>query len=346
MEKLRIALCGCQGKVEKFGALLNGYQESCVAAVWDYVPGRGEAVAQRLGCPFEGDYDRLLREYALDGVVIVAQNSLHAGLIERAARSGKHVFVEKPLCLDPAQARSIRRVIHETGVKFYMSDPFVHASTVYVKRLIEGGALGRITGARFRLGSDTALHPWEDHPIYDKSRALGGIMADVGGHMVHAAHYLFGRPARLTAVLSGISDAAKCNDIEENAVVLMQYPDDKLVTLECSWVCAGDTDAAEVYGTRGWARITRAPGGGPGEDAVTVQLDGQPPAAVPAQQLPPAPTRHVRYWVEMMARDLPNDIVGVDDLSNSGVSIDNAAEFVDILDAIYRSAREGRTVAL
>ena len=48
----------------------------------------------------------------------------------------------------------------------------------------------------------------------------------------------------------------------------------------------------------------------------------------------------------MMARDLPNDIMGVDDLSNSGVSIDNAAEFVDILDAIYRSAREGRTVAL
>ena len=311
MEKLRIALCGCQGKVEKFGALLNGYQESCVAAVWDYVPGRGEAVAQRLGCPFEGDYDRLLREYTLDGVVIVAQNSLHAGLIERAARSGKHVFVEKPLCLDPAQARSIRRVIHETGVKFYMSDPFVHASTVYVKRLIEGGALGRITGARFRLGSDTALHPWEDHPIYDKSRALGGIMADVGGHMVHAAHYLFGRPARLTAALSGISDAAKRNDVEENAVVLMQYPDDKLVTLECSWVRVGDT-----------------------------------PAAVPAQQLPPTPTRHVRYWAEMMARDLPNDIVGVDDLSNSGVSIDNAAEFVDILDAIYRSAREGCTVAL
>ena len=282
-----------------------------MVAVWDYVPGRGEAVAQRLGCPFEGDYDRLLREYALDGVVIVAQNSLHADLIERAARSGKHVFVEKPLCLDPAQARSIRRVIHETGVKFYMSDPFVHASTVYVKRLIEGGALGRITGARFRLGSDTALHPWEDHPIYDKSRALGSIMADVGGHMVHAAHYLFGRPARLTAALSGISDAAKRNDVEENAVVLMQYPDDKLVTLECSWVRVGDT-----------------------------------PAAVPAQQLPPAPTRHVRYWVEMMARDLPNDIVGVDDLSNSGVSIDNAAEFVDILDAIYRSAREGRTVAL
>lgn len=311
MEKLRIALCGCQGKVEKFGTLLNGYEESRVVAVWDYVPGRGEAVAQRLGCPFEGDYDRLLREYALDGVVIVAQNSLHADLIERAARSGKHIFVEKPLCLDPAQARSIQRVIHETGVKFYMSDPFVHASTVYVKRLIEGGALGRITGARFRLGSDTALHPWEDHPIYDKSRALGGIMADVGGHMVHAAHYLFGRPARLTAALSGISDAAKRNDVEENAVVLMQYPDDKLVTLECSWVCAGDT-----------------------------------PAAVPAEQLPPTPTRHVRYWVEMMARDLPNDIVGVDDLSNSGVSIDNAAEFVDILDAIYRSAREGRTVAL
>ena len=70
------------------------------------------------------------------------------------------------------------------------------------------------------------------------------------------------------------------------------------------------------------------------------------PEAGLSQQLPPTPTRHVRNWVEMMARDLPNGIVGVDDLSNSGVSIDNAAEYVDILDAIYRSAREGCTVAL
>lgn len=340
MEKLRIALCGGMGHVEKFGNLINGYEESTVVALWDNDPERGAGVARRLGCAFEPDYEKLLEGYALDGVVIVSENCYHKDMILRAARRGKHIFVEKPLCVDPADAREVQRTIHETGVTFFMTDPFVHASTVYVKRLIAEGALGKITGARFRHGTGSALTPRRDAPIYEKERALGGIMADVGGHMIHIAHYLFGKPEALSAVLSFHTEAAKRSGIEENAVVVMKYPDDKLVTLESSWVCGGDTNAYEVFGTEGWVRIT---GGGrqEGDDLVVCQRGREPAFTVPDSELPVKPARHVRYWVEMMADGLPNDIVGVDDRSNSGVSIDNAVEFVDIIDAIYRSANRG-----
>jgi hypothetical protein len=48
----------------------------------------------------------------------------------------------------------------------------------------------------------------------------------------------------------------------------------------------------------------------------------------------------------MIVRDLPNDIIGKDDLSNSGVSIDSAEEYAAILEAVYESDRTGKRIIL
>ena len=340
MPKLRIALCGCLGHVEKFGRLINSYEESEVVAVWDYDRGRASPVAEALSVPLETDYDALLRSYALDGVVIVAENRLHKELVIKAAEAGVSVFVEKPLCVDPKDAQEIRDVIRKTGVKFYMTDPFVRSGQLYVKQLIRDGRPGTVTGARMRLGVDSALHRRSGYPDYNKENSLGGIMADVGGHMIHIAHFLFGKPDRLSAMLSCHTEAAKQNGIEENAVVVMGYPDGKLVTLECSWVAGGDSSSTEVFGTLGWARITKR-GPEEGDDLVTVQIGHEAAEEVFGAALPENPKRHVRYFIEMLANDLPNDIVGEDPLSNSGVSISSAVEFTEIIDAVYRSASGG-----
>ncbi len=338
MGKLSIALCGCFGHVEKFGDLINSYPESEIVAVWDNVPGRGEEVARHLNCPFEGDYARLLRNYRLDGVAIVAENSLHKDMIIQAARQHTHIFVEKPLCVSAEDAREIQAVIHETGVHFYMTDPFVRSGTIRLKELLAEGLLGEVTTATFHLATDAALN---GHVNYRKDQTGGGIMADIGGHMIHQAHYLFGKPKCLSATLGYVTEQSQANGVEETALVSMEYPDHKLVSLECSWVSGTSNSYELVCGTRGWARITPA-GGAPSAEKLVYQLNGEPAVTLEGDALPPSPTRHVRYWVEMMDRDIPNDRVGVDPLSNSGVSIDNAVEYVEIIEAIYRSAGQGR----
>lgn len=337
MNKLKIALCGCRGHVEKFGTMINSYEESEVVAVWDNVPGRGEKVAENLACAFEPDYDKLLSEYDLDGVAIIAENSLHRDMIVKAAKAGKSIFVEKPLCVSVSEAHEIQKVIHETGVKFYMTDPFVRSGTLKVKELIDSCTLGDITGATFRLGGGAAL---SGHMRFSRQRDQGGIMADVGGHMIHKAHFLFGKPCQITAELSSYTEQCKNENIEDNALIIMRYPDGKLVSLECSSVCGGNSSFEMVYGTKGCTSVTSI-GREEGEECVTLQQGREEPQRFSGSAIPQNPKRHVRYWVEMMAYDIPNDMVGVDPLSNSGVSIDNAVEFVEIIDAIYRSAGHG-----
>lgn len=339
MKKKRIALAGCRGHVEKFGRLINECPEAETVAVWDNVPGRGEKVAQNLNIPFEPDYERLLREYALDGVVIPAENSLHYQMVTKAAEAGVAVFLEKPLCIDLNEAYGMAKAVKESGIKFYMTDPFVRRGTLKLKELIDSGVLGEITGATFRLGSDGALKGFVD---YERSHQQGGIMADVGGHMLHKAHFLFGKPSRLAANLFYYTPQARANGIEEKALITMEYGDGKTVSLECSWLCGsrGSGNIEMIYGTKGSAAVYPS-GEGEGNEKVVYQLSGEAPVTLESWELPENPTRHVKYFVQMLARDLPNEIVGVDPLSNSGVSIDHAVEYVQILNAIYKNANKG-----
>ncbi len=370
MEKLRIALCGCWGHAEMFGELLNSYEESEVVAVWDNVDGRGERIAEHLGCVCERDYDRLVSDYGLDGVVIVAENALHKELILKAVRHKINIFVEKPLCVFVEDAKEIQAAVHEAGVIFYMTDLFVSAGTMKMKELISDGSLGSITAAMFHFGSASALKGFANYckeqtygaeslrdgrvngnapsqgsaaerPVHAKSlrdgRVCGGVMVDIGGHAIHQAHYLFGKPEKLSAVLSCLTEEGRKQKVEELAFVTMQYPDGKIVSLECSWVSGVQTNMQTVYGTAGSAMVTLG-GDKMREEQLTMQTEAEGRIILEGDALPPSPTRHVRYWVEMMVRQIPNDMVGVDPSSNQGVSIDHAVEQVEIIDAIYRSA--------
>lgn len=335
MKKQRIALCGCKGHIEKFGNLINSYEESRTAVVWDEDEEKAKRVAESLGCPYETDYMRLLSKYRPDGVVITADNALHCRLAVAAANAGAGIFMEKPLCVRPEEAETIREAVERNHVKFYMSDPFVRSGTLKLKELIEEGKLGKVTGATFRLGTAMGLKGFVS---YDRDRMQGGIMADNGGHMIHKAYFLFGKPDSLAAITQSFTQKARENGIEEMAQVTFHYPDGKLVQLDCSWVDGGEMNTEAVYGTEGCAFVT--PKSREEGDEVVTLLSGRDHRTV-YEDLPENPKRHIRYFVEMLAYDYDNDQVGRDPASNSGVSLTDAVEYVNLIDAIYQNANRG-----
>ena len=341
MKKKRIAIAGCTGHVVKFGQLINSFEESETVAVWDRETERGRKVAEELNCPFVEDYDDLLSEYHPDAVAIIAENSFKPDLIIKAANQGISVFVEKPMCVNPCDAYAIRCVIKKNNVKFFMTDPFVRKGLIKIKELIKEGCLGEVREANFRIGQKVRPENMErmlNHPeLYQ-----GGIMADVGGHAIHMAHYLFGKPESLSAVLTYENSVAEEKGIENKAVITMVYPQQLTAVLECSWVSVGKNDRAIVYGTKASAEVVKLSNTEGDESVAIYRNDGSEIIT----EFDHTPVRHIRYFVEMLVNDYDNSIVGVDPHSNSGVSIDNAVEFVEIIDAIYRSTSDGRMVSL
>ena len=344
MPKLRIGITGSVGHAEKFVNLINSYPESEVV-VYCAQDSESVEIANRLGLAYEPDYQAMLESYALDGVVITVPNAYKRDMVIAAAKAGVSIFLEKPLATRTADALAMQAAVRDAGVKFYMSDPFIRPGILKLKKLISQGELGTVIGANVRYANARALKEAQLPHIYVRELSGGGIMADVGGHALHIIHYLFGRPAALCSSLRSYTGGAKKDRIEENASAILRYADGMTVTLEASWISGGvSSNHTIVYGTEGWAEVIDLPGA-EGNQQLTLHRKDGTTVIYDGTVLPPMPTRHVRYFVEMLLKDLPNDIIGTVDESNCGVSIDNAVQLARIIEACYEAA-EDRFVTL
>ncbi|KRA55745.1 Gfo/Idh/MocA family protein [Devosia sp. Root635] len=96
--------------------LLADDRRFAIAAITDVSPSLVEYVAGRYGVSTRHpDADALIADPALDAVFILTPDHLHADLLEKAIRSGKHVFVEKPACLTAEQLRPILDIARRPG---------------------------------------------------------------------------------------------------------------------------------------------------------------------------------------------------------------------------------------
>ncbi|MBQ6488162.1 MAG: Gfo/Idh/MocA family oxidoreductase [Solobacterium sp.] len=341
MEQIRVGFLGTRGHTLKFINLVNSFPEAVSTAIWSDDRTKAEQTAEegKIICA-ETPEEVLDRA---DAVVITAPNVYKKELVIKAVNAGKHIFLEKPLAVSRADAKEMADAVRKAGVKFYMSDPFVRSGTIGLRNLIRDGVLGEVYGADVRIAVDRAVTPGHP-PVWNKETALGGIMADIGGHGIHVIHYLFGMPVSVTAALQHITDGAKASGMEDQAQVIMQYADGNTAVLSASWCSGGDSAHTIVYGTKGWARTERVKDNSETEKLFVYTKDGV--KELSGDKLPAKPLRHIRYFIEMIVRDLPNDIIGKDDLSNSGVSIGSAEEYAAILEAVYESDRTGKKIIL
>lgn len=324
--------------------MANSYDESQTIAVWDVDFAQASAIAKNLNCQTETTYSRLLHNPELTGVVITTPNCLHKEMILQAAAAGKHVFVEKPLCTDVQDAYEIQEAVRKSGIKFYMSDPFVNASTTFIRDFIRSGKLGTLLGVRIRFSSARHLENVRSpKQISLETRQMGGgMMSDTGGHALHILHHLIGLPEKVHACFAYGGDTERQCGSDEYITMLMEYPNEVSAIVEAGMISPKFLNTVEVYGTNGVITDLKIEDHSTG---VRYRLNEDADwTVVLADQLPPDPDDHIRYWVRMQAEDLPNNLVGVDPASNHGLSIDDAVALVELREAIYAAAASGTSV--
>ena len=101
-------------------------------------------------------FDEVLADPGIDGVSLASPATLHAVQARRALEAGKHVFVEKPLALDVADAEALLKLA-EAGPGKLMVGHLLQYHPVFaeLRRMVEAGELGRIRYAysnRLSLG--------------------------------------------------------------------------------------------------------------------------------------------------------------------------------------------------
>lgn len=216
-------------------------------AVWDDDEQRGREGAERFGVEFVGDLDELLARPGLDAVTITTSTDVHTDVILRAIRAGKHVFTEKLLAPTVEECQELIAAARDAQVALVVSLPRLYDPyTVAIERILDEGALGKLTYSRVRLAHDGWVAGWLPDRFGDPKAAIGGALTDLGCHPAYLTR-LFHRsePRSVSASYGSVSG----HRVEDNAVVTATFPGGALGVFEAAVVTTPGAFTIELHGT-------------------------------------------------------------------------------------------------
>ena len=235
--------------------LVTSVQGQCEAlrftSGYTRTPSKVEGFCAEQGINLAPSFDALLSDASIDAVVLATPNSQHEEQIKRAARAGKHVFVEKPVALD---ARGVAAAIEATrdaavvlGVGFNRR---FHPSVRELRKRVRAGGVGIVGSMIAELTATTGLYRAADSWRVDPREEPAGAMASIGVHLVDAMIDVVGRISEVHCIVEQRA-AAHCSD---TTTLLAKFENGATGLAFCSFAMARNFRLA-VYGSEGFAEV-------------------------------------------------------------------------------------------
>jgi predicted dehydrogenase len=162
-------------------------------------PDKARDYAAQKGIRLLEGYDAVLADPAVKAVVLATPHGQHAEQVIRAAKAGKHVFVEKPFTLAKADAEAAVAACRAAGVEMALGHNrrFLPA-VAEMKRMLAGGALGTLLHVEGHFSGPGAASYKPGNWRTDRAESPLGGMGGMGIHMVDMIINLAGRFREVT----------------------------------------------------------------------------------------------------------------------------------------------------
>lgn len=254
------------------------------------------------------DHKDLLNKAAPHALAVFAPHRNHYRLAMDALQAGCHLFIEKPLSTNSQEAEDIVNLAKGRGRVVavghqYRLNPFLKAA----RKLLTDGKIGPI-----RMASATLSSPWlarhqekADAWRLDPKLAGGGILADVGDHLLDALLWTTGQ----TAVEVAAFQNRNAPGLDVVTAAALRLRDGTPVTLGISGICASGLFELAYYGESGRIRVGDkslhvALGDGAEENVVLSQdtetIDGDFVAAIAEKRPPCCPAEETLGTVRLL----------------------------------------------
>ncbi|MFB3881912.1 MAG: Gfo/Idh/MocA family protein [Armatimonadota bacterium] len=232
-------------------------------------PETAEAAQRALGFEIAThEWQRLIERRDIDIIHVCTPNKFHREQVLAALAAGKHVYCDKPLCMDREEADEIAAALPAAGSVHQMAlhNRFFPA-TIKAKELVEGGLLGDVLGLRAAYLHSGSVEPgaplkWK----LDASLAGGGALFDLGSHVLDLIQHLVG-PLRVESCATHVAYPERpvpgrggrtASVVAEDSVALLVRTGNGAPGLiEASKIATGAMDElnVEVSGTKGALRF-------------------------------------------------------------------------------------------
>lgn len=244
--RVGIAGLGRSGWGIHANAIANEASHFTVAAVCDPDGGRRDEAAERFDCMTYNTIDELVKDDAVELVVVASPSQFHVSDSITAMRAGKHVLVEKPFAPTLAGVEEIIAVEKETGKLLTVNQNYrYHPDMLKIKEVVDSGVLGRIVQMRMTGNSFRRRWDWQTIKEYG-----GGDLNNKGAHPIDWAILFFDDPnPELFCHME--TTPLSAGDAESHVKIILKPNDGPLIDIELSNSCAYPQDAWLVMGTQG-----------------------------------------------------------------------------------------------
>jgi scyllo-inositol 2-dehydrogenase (NADP+) len=189
--------------------------------------------------------DELLADSSLQLIVVATPGSTHLEFATRVLESGRHVVVDKPMALHSAEIAQLSAL---AATRKLLAVPFQNrrwdSDFLTLSQVIHEGSLGRIVSLESRMdrwNPGATRKPWKNTP------EEGGLLLDLGTHLVDQALVLFGKPLGVSADVDRERDGGGSNDA---FTIRLRYTDHR-VTLGANMLSSIPGFRYSLRGTKG-----------------------------------------------------------------------------------------------
>jgi predicted dehydrogenase len=330
---LRVGLVGlgAAAQISHIPALKK-IQDLELVALCDRDPEKCTRVAQKFQVPNAYNRFEELLSDDVDVVDICTPNYLHAPMAVAALEAGKHVFCERPLARSAEEAAGMAKAAkkHERLLMCSVQHRF-RPDAQLLRKFLAKGELGDIFFTK--AGWLRQRTQWDsDEWRRQKRESGGGVVLDLGFQMLDQALWIMGSP-KVESVTASLHRSRK-GEVEDNAIAFFRLATGATLTLEVTWGLLMEKDFAYVnlFGSGGAALLNplRVHKGMHGTLVnVTPQVD------TPRNQYKQSMEAQLEHFA--------------DALHKGGRPMGASEEILpvmELLDAVYRSAEQGKEVRL
>ncbi|WP_070250809.1 Gfo/Idh/MocA family protein [Duganella phyllosphaerae] len=309
-------------------------QHSKLVALVSGDPVKARKVAGEYGVPEANiydykNYDRIKDNPDIDIVYICLPVSMHAEYTIRGAKAGKHVLCEKPMAISSAECESMIAACKQAGKKLMIGyrchfEPF----NLEARRLARSGAIGKLRYFRSEHGYTTGGNNWR----VKKAMSGGGSLMDIGIYALQAARYMTGEePISVYAKETTDRSDPRFRDVEDMIEFQLEFPSG--VIGSCMSMYSANRNQFLLMGDKG--RIEMEPATGYQGQKLWVGDGRKNEITAP----PNASANQFAGQLDHMAQSVMQDRTPI-------VPGEEGLRDIRIIEAVYRSAREHKRIAL
>lgn len=307
------------------------------------VASRSEETRQRIAaerhCRAYVSFEEVLKDKAVDLVVLATPNSTHADLAIRAMKAGKHVVTDKVMCLTLKDCDRMVAASRKTGrILSVFQNRRWDGDFLTLKKAMSDGRLGDVRWIEMAWQGFGAWGGWRGQAAMG-----GGKLYDLGAHLIDQLVLLF--PQRITSVYCRMHHDIQETDTESQAMVTIGFEGGRTAICDTSSLAVICKPRFHAFGTKG---TFIKYGFDPQEKAM---IDGHIDHAKEDPQhfarihdgetesvVPTLPGRWRSYY-ENIADVLTKG-------AEPAVKLSEVRRAIAVFDAAFRSARTGRVVSL